>query len=81
MTTKEVAETLGTTPNVITENWKKLFPSKEVQRGKAVDWTDEEVTVIIDYMQKNQSNNAGNQLISLNYQQYKMSADSIQTRK
>lgn len=67
MTTKEVAETLGTTPNVITENGKKLFPNKEVQQGKAVDWTDEEVTVLIDYMQKNPSNNAGNELISSTY--------------
>ena len=67
MTTKEVAETLGTTPNVITENGKKLFPNKEVQRGKSVDWTDEEVTVLIDHMQKNPSNNAGNQLISSTY--------------
>ena len=67
MTTKEVAETLGTTPNVITENGKKLFPNKEVQRGKAVDWTDEEVTVLIDHMQNNPSNNAGNQLISSTY--------------
>lgn len=67
MTTKEVSETLGTTPNVITENGKKLFPNKEVQRGKAVDWTDEEVTVLIDHMQKNPSNNAGNQLISSTY--------------
>ena len=67
MTTKEVAETLGTTPNVITENRKKLFPNKEVQHGKAVDWTDEEVTVLIDHMQKNPSNNAGNQLISSTY--------------
>ena len=67
MTTKEVAETLGTTPNVITENGKKLFPNKEVQRGKAVDWTDEEVTVLVDHMQKNPSNNAGNELISSTY--------------
>ena len=67
MMTKEVAETLGTTPNVITENGKKLFPKKEVQRGKAVDWTDEEVTVIIDHMQKNPSNSAGNQLINSTY--------------
>ena len=67
MTTKEVAETLGTTPNVITENGKKLFPNKEVQRGKAVDWTGEEVTVLIDHMQKNPSNNAGDELISSTY--------------
>ena len=64
MTTKEIAETLGTTPNVITENGKKLFPNKDIQRGKAVDWTEEEVTVLIDHMQKNQSTNAGNELIS-----------------
>lgn len=70
MTTKEVAETLGTTPNVITENGKKLFPNKDIQRGKAVDWTEEEVTVLIDHMQKNQSNNAGNELISSTYKSY-----------
>ena len=70
MTTKEIAETLGTTPNVITENGKKLFPNKEIQRGKSVDWTEEEVTVLIDHMQKNQSNNAGNELISSTYKSY-----------
>lgn len=67
MTTKELSEILGTTPNVITENGKKLFPNKEVQRGKAVDWTEEEITVLIDHMQKNPSNNAGNELISSTY--------------
>lgn len=67
MTTKEVAQVLGTTPNVITENGKKLFPNKKVQRGKAVDWTGEEVTVLIDHMRKNPSNNAGGELISSTY--------------
>lgn len=67
MTTREVAQVLGTTPNVVTENGKKLFPNKEVQRGKAVDWTEEEVTVLIDHMRKNPSNNAGNELISSTY--------------
>ena len=64
MTTKEVANTLGTTPNVITENGKKLFPNKEVQNGKATEWTDEEVTILIDYMQKHPSNNAGKAISS-----------------
>lgn len=41
MTTKEVAEILGTSPNVVTENGKKLFPTKEVQKGKSVNWTEE----------------------------------------
>lgn len=67
MTTKEVAQVLGTTPNVVTENGKKLFPNKEVQRGKAVDWTEEEVTVLIDHMRKNPSNNASSELISSTY--------------
>lgn len=64
MTTKEVANTLGTTPNVITENGKKLFPNKEVQNGKATEWTDEEITILIDYMQKHPSNNAGKAISS-----------------
>lgn len=67
MTTKELAQVLGTTPNVVTENGKKLFPNKKVQRGKAVDWTGEEVTVLIDHMRKNPSNNAGDELISSTY--------------
>lgn len=67
MRTREVAEVLGTTPNVITENGKKLFPDKEIQPGKAVDWTEEEVTILIDHMQKNPSNNAGKELISSTY--------------
>ena len=67
MKTREVADALGTTPNVITENGKRLFPDKEVQAGKAVDWTDEEVTILIDHMQKNPSNNAGKELISSTY--------------
>ena len=67
MTTKEVAETLGTAPKTVTENGKKLFPNKEVQRGKTVDWTDEEVTVLIDYMQKHPSNNARNELVLSTY--------------
>lgn len=67
MTTKEVAEVLGTSPNVVTENGKKLFPKKEVQRGKAVEWSEEEVTVLIDHMQKNPSNNAGKELVSSTY--------------
>ena len=67
MKTKEVADVLGTTPNVITENGKRLFPGKEIQAGKAVDWTDEEVTILIDHMQKNPSNNAGKELISSTY--------------
>lgn len=67
MKTKEIADICGTTSNVITENGKKLFPSKIIEAGKAVDWTDEEVTVLIDHMQKNPSNNAGTQLISSTY--------------
>ena len=50
MTTKEVAEALGTRPNVITENAKKCLPNKMIENGKTTYWTQAEVTVLLDCM-------------------------------
>lgn len=53
MTTKEIADCLGTKPNVITENAKKCLPNKKIENGKPTYWTKEEVTILIDFMQNN----------------------------
>jgi phage antirepressor YoqD-like protein len=53
MTTKEVAEALGTRPNVITENAKKCLPNKVIENGKTTYWTQAEVTVLLEFMKLN----------------------------
>ena len=56
MTTKEVAEALGTRPNVITENAKKCLPNKKIENGKVTYWTQAEVAVLIEQLKCNQVN-------------------------
>lgn len=53
MTTKEIAEQLGTRPNVITENAKKCLPDKVIENGKTTYWTQAEVTVLLEFMKSN----------------------------
>ena len=53
MTTKELAEALGTRPNVITENAKKCLPNKRIENGKTTYWTQAEVTVLLEFMKSN----------------------------
>lgn len=57
ISTKALAETLGTRPNVITENAKKCLPDKVIENGKPTFWTKEEVTVLIDFMKANNNRN------------------------
>lgn len=56
MTTKEIAEQLGTRPNVITENAKKCLPDKVIENGKTTYWTQAEVAVLIEQLKCNQVN-------------------------
>lgn len=56
MTTKEIAEQLGTRPNVITENAKKCLPDKVIENGKTTYWTQAEVTVLLECMKSNNAN-------------------------
>lgn len=56
VTTKELAEQLGTRPNVVTENAKKCLPNKKIENGKATYWTKEEVTVLLEFMKTNNAN-------------------------
>ena len=56
MTTKELADFLHTRPNVITENAKKALPNKVIQNGKQTYYTEQEVTILIEFMKGNRPN-------------------------
>lgn len=53
MTTKQVAEQLGTSPKVILENAKKCIPNKKIVNGKPTLWSEIEVTVLLEYIKRN----------------------------
>lgn len=56
MTTRELAEQLGTDKKVLIENARKYLPGKVFAHGKQTLWTKEEVTVLIEGMKQNNSN-------------------------
>lgn len=56
ITTKELAEQLGTDKKVIIENARKYLPNKIFEQGKQTFWSKAEVTVLIDGMKNNNSN-------------------------
>jgi hypothetical protein len=51
--TKELAEQLKTSPKVILGNTKKCLPNKLIENGKTTYFTEEEATVLLDYMKSN----------------------------
>jgi len=53
ISTTEFAKQLKTTNDVILSNAKKCLQNKKIENGKITFWNKEEVTIIIDYMQKN----------------------------
>ena len=53
ISTRELAEQLGTSPYVITKNAKKCLPNKKIENGKPTYWTQMEVTVLLDFMKEN----------------------------
>lgn len=57
ITTMQFAKQLGTSPNVILENARKCLPNKVIENGKPTFWTQEEVTIVLDYMKSHTSNN------------------------
>lgn len=57
MTTKQLAEQLGTTKDVVIANARKCLPNKIFAQGKATYWNKAEVTVLLDYMKSHTSNN------------------------
>lgn len=56
MTTKEVAESLGCAVNTVRENAKKCLPNKVFENGKPTEWTEAEVTVLLEHMKENNEN-------------------------
>lgn len=56
VTTKELAEQLGTDKKVLIENARKFLPNKIFEQGKTTYWTKAEITVLIDGMKSNNSN-------------------------
>lgn len=53
MTTKDVADTLHTSPKVILTNARKCLPNKKIVNGKPTIWTESESTLLLDYMKNN----------------------------
>ena len=53
ITTRGLAEQLGTRPNVITENAKKCLPNKKIENGKPTYWSKAEVTVLLEFIKSN----------------------------
>lgn len=64
ITTKELAEQLNTTKDVVLSNARKCLPDKTIEHGKPTFWTKAEVTVILDYMKNHTSNNRSVELNS-----------------
>lgn len=52
-TTKQLAEQLTVDVRTITRAGKKCFPQKEIIARKTTYWTKSEITVLLDFMQKN----------------------------
>ena len=59
LTTRQVAEQLGTSPKVVLENENKCLSGKIIQNGKPTYWTPEEVTIIIERMKQSKPNQNG----------------------
>lgn len=49
-TTAEVAQQLFVTPIVIIEDAKKCLPNKRIEIGKTTFWTQEEITILRDFI-------------------------------
>lgn len=56
MTTSEVAESLGTSNDVILSNAKKCLLDKDIKNGVATLWTEAEVTVLLEQLKTSQAN-------------------------
>lgn len=56
LTTRELAVQLGTDKKVIIENARKYLPNKRFEHGRTAFWTEEEITVLIEGMRQNNSN-------------------------
>ena len=56
VSTTEIANMLNTSNKVILENAKKLFPNKQFENGKTTFFNEKEITILLDKLQNNNSN-------------------------
>ena len=56
ITTRQLAEQLGTSPKVVLENAKKCLPNKKIENGKPTYWSKAEVTVLIEQLKTSNPN-------------------------
>ena len=56
MTTRELAESLNTSPKVILENAKKCLPDKVIENGKPTYWTKAEITILLEQLKSSNQN-------------------------
>jgi phage antirepressor YoqD-like protein len=56
MATREIAETLGCEIKTVLNNAKICLPDKRIENGKQTFWTENEVTVLLEYMKRNNNN-------------------------
>ena len=59
MTTKELADFLGTSSKVVLENARKCLPNKMIENGKQTYWNKAEVTILLDCLKNNPQTNSG----------------------
>jgi hypothetical protein len=64
ITTKQLAEQLKTTKDVILKNARMVLPNKKIELGKPTFWNEREITMIIGHMKTHQSNSASVELKS-----------------
>lgn len=57
MTTKEVAKALGVDARTITRAAKRYLPNKKIENGKKTFWNEAEVTVLLEKMKSNPTDN------------------------
>jgi len=59
MTTREVATVLGCAVNTVRKNAKVCLPNKKFENGKQTFWTEEELTVLVEFMKEHMNIGAG----------------------
>lgn len=56
ITTRQLAEQLGTSSKVVLENAKKCLPNKKIENGKPTYWSKAEVTVLLEQLKTSNPN-------------------------
>ena len=62
ITTKQIADQLNTTKDIVLLYAEKVLPSKEIKHGVATTFTEEEVTLILEYAKTHVGNNRSEEM-------------------